>query len=174
MTFIIPHLFDSRISTAQEYIELLKKQQAGIGNIKAETANLIEIEQEKLLAAQKYYDLMVAAGNALESNKALGEIYKIKGSILDLQKTMRENLEDEYNKMEMKMINAPRNIAQQLAKSGVEMWRQQLDMSNKAISLPKQQAPVVNVYLNKDKFHAEIEEKSTDVTYKLLREVSVQ
>jgi hypothetical protein len=126
----------AQIATARAELEMMRSAGLTEGTLRAATMGIIA--QEKELLAIKYEQLDVAEklGQVLKAEDLKQQIFDRKREIFDLQKSIRQNLEDEFKKMTVQMINAPSDLQKTLARAGITMWQKQFEAKRRAVSLP--------------------------------------
>jgi len=129
---------EGKLGTAQAYLNMIKQMPGNhTGMVKSSTLEVISLEKEKLAILESQLAIAEQMGQGIEADKLRAQIYGVRGEILSMQKDLRTNLETEFDKMSVKIINAPKDIAKTLARSGITLWQKQMESMSKLISMPQ-------------------------------------
>jgi hypothetical protein len=185
---------DAKIGSAKSYVDMLKASGAGLGSIRAASQAIVSLDREKLALIQKQVADAEKMGQWLKVDQLRSQINTVKSEIFELQKALRGNLEDEFNKMAAAIINGPADLARTLARSGVTLWQKKFEEMRAMISVPSlslagagasanqaasaaagaQNAPSVsvNLFLDGNKMRDWIREQTVEQTDKRIEQLA--
>lgn len=145
------------ISQAEAHLNYLKASEATQGAVRLATISVIKAKEKELELAQRLLRYYLQIGDAINAGNASAEISKIRTEILELQKSMRTNMEDEFSKMASMMINAPANLTEILARTGIAYWQRSVQFMRRGMNMggyayagagANAQIPAPQVYVN--------------------------
>lgn len=128
---------DSQRDAAAAVVAMLEKQQAPLGMINAARAQLIQLDMEHLANLADMEAAYERAGKVVDANKVRASIAQVRGEVYQLQAEMRKGMQDAWDDMAAKLINAPVSMQRVLARAGVTLWQRQLQAMQAWQSLPR-------------------------------------
>jgi len=167
--------YDRQTATIQRQIDIVKSQSEvyqAMGNsqlaMNNSTVRQIQLEKEKLEIYKEALAMAEKMGHVIKADALRVEINKTTAEILKMQQALTKNMDDEFKKMTMQIINAPKNMTELLARTGVALMNVSLRGFSSNYQSPLRPTvttrPVINVYIGDEKLKTDMYEVAEQAT----------